>query len=182
MNYLNYDLKLQLVNYLNENFITAWFKLLQINKSFYQVYLYNLRKSRYILTANEINEFVTNNLNNIDKKLLDAAKNGYFQIVKYLISNGANINAVNMLGQYVLSIAVIKGYLPIVKYIILKGANIHRNNNELLQYAVQKGHLNIIKYLVEHGANINAKSIFGGPMFKIEKGKLKSAELEFDEF
>jgi len=52
---LNFDLKLDLVEYLYHNYILAWIKLFNINNQFYLAYLYILRKNRYIYSKNENN-------------------------------------------------------------------------------------------------------------------------------
>lgn len=76
--------------------------------------------------------------------LFYSAKNGYFDILKYLIENGADVHASN---NVALRWASCKGHLEIVKYLVEKGANIHAEDNYALRYATQKQHLNIVNYL-----------------------------------
>ena len=80
-----------------------------------------------------------------------AAENGHLAVIKYLVSQGANIHACN---ENALRIASLHGYLDIVKYLIAKGANIHILCEAAAHNACRNGHLAIIKYLVARGANI----------------------------
>ena len=97
MNTLNFDLLLQLVKYLDDNFDTIWFKLFQLDKNFYPAYLYNLRKNRYTLHSTEVNKFneiirMTPPEFNLSKNeiLYKAIKNNQLLLAKYLFNNGAN--------------------------------------------------------------------------------------------
>ena len=169
MNQLNFDLKLQLVeylyntntNYLYDNFNTSWFKLFTINKDFYSEYLYNLRKSRYNLTTNEVNqlnEYMVKLPDNIKYPLINASTNGYLNVVKYLVQHGANTNVVNARNDLVLRLAAEKGHLAVVKYLLQNNADIHADEDEALRWAANNEHLDVVKYLVEHGANVSVLS------------------------
>lgn len=81
-----------------------------------------------------------------------ASLNGYFDIVKYLVENGANIHYDF---EYSLACASHNGHLDIVKYLVEHGADINCNNTYALVWASSKKHLNVVKYLVEHGADIH---------------------------
>ena len=120
----------------------------------------------------------------INQALRNAARNGHVEIVKYLITNGANVHAnnnqalrnaalgghlevvkyliedhdanVNPEHDHVLSGAVEYGHLDVVKYLVSKGANVHARDDYALCCAVEYGHLEVVKYLVEdHGANVD---------------------------
>ena len=147
---LNYDLQLQLVEYLNSNFNTVWFKLLRINKNFYPVYLYNLRKQRYILTAKEVKqlkEYMVKLPDNIDKKFISASENRYLNVVKYLLQSGADIHDADDLA---LQKAARNGHLNVVKYLVQQGADINADYNYTLRYAAENGHLKVVKYLIDY--------------------------------
>ena len=160
MNTLNYDLNLQLVEYLNANFLISWFKLLQLNKNLYPEYLYNLRKNRYVLTADEINklqEYLIKLPNDINEGFIAAAGNGYLNVVKYLYLFG--INTVGTENDYILLplrwAIGFDGRLEVVKYETKYGPNINARNNRTLQVAAANGHLKVIKYLVSQGVDAN---------------------------
>ena len=80
-----------------------------------------------------------------------AVDSNAYHIVKYLIENGANVSASDLL------LASVRGYSDIVRYLIEGGANIHSGNNHALQYAVRYGDFDLVKFLVEHGANIHSR-------------------------
>jgi ankyrin repeat protein len=60
-----------------------------------------------------------------------AAKNGHFEIVKYLVGKGAYKDSKD------------------------------NNDETPLHLAAWNGHFEIVKYLVENGANIQAKTVYG---------------------
>ena len=80
---------------------------------------------------------------------------GHLDVVKYLVKQGANINACYD-GNYALCIASEYGYFDIVKYLVEQGADVHADGDGALRWASRKGYFDIVKYLVEHGANIHA--------------------------
>ncbi|AVL95222.1 ankyrin repeat protein [Moumouvirus australiensis] len=90
-----------------------------------------------------------------NNEALIRACNENLKIVKLLVENGANIHAKN---DKSLVQASNNGHLDIVKYLIKKGANINADNGKALTYACSNGHLNTVKYLVENGANIHANN------------------------
>lgn len=54
----------------------------------------------------------------------------HLEVVKYLIENGADINAKDSNGDNLLMIALEYRELDIVKYLLEKGANVNIKNNE----------------------------------------------------
>ena len=105
---------------------------------------------------------------------LIAASNSFgysnLEIVKYLISKGADINATTNYGVTALMMASLSGSLAVVKALVegkkafisifSKGADINAKDNKnrtaLLDASIT-GHLEIVKYLISKGADINAK-------------------------
>ena len=105
-----------------------------------------------------------------------ACEEGHLPIVEYLISKGANVNAKDEDGNYVIHYASKGGLLPIVQYLIekqnidinIKGANIEakvtlndKDGWTPLYFASNYGKTDIVKYLVSKGANKNAKDNSG---------------------
>lgn len=89
-----------------------------------------------------------------------AAEKGYFDIVKYLIENGANVNEKVDNSRTPLHTAAEKGYFNIVKYLIENGANVNEKNangRTALRHAAYNGHLGVVQYLVAHGAKVDTK-------------------------
>ena len=81
--------------------------------------------------------------------MLAAARN-HLQMVKFLISNGANVNLADEGGGTALIYAVWKGYKDIVALLLEKGADIYaktRDGRTPLSVAKQYGHSEIEKML-----------------------------------
>ncbi|MDH5682805.1 MAG: ankyrin repeat domain-containing protein, partial [Spirochaetota bacterium] len=89
---------------------------------------------------------------------------GELEIVKYLISKGADIKVIRKGGWTVLHSAARGGNLEIVKLLITKGADIHakiKNGSTVLHYAASGGNLEIVKYLIDQGADPRSKNMYG---------------------
>lgn len=93
-----------------------------------------------------------------ESALIKASLKGYLEIVKYLISKGADMN----LGNYTALIwASIEGHLEIVKVLVEAGADLNikeSSGNTALIKASQKGYFEIVKVLVEGGADVNIRN------------------------
>ena len=89
-----------------------------------------------------------------EPKLWEYAKYGHLEVVKYLVSQGADIHANN---ERALRRACEEGHLDVVKYLVEQGANIHADNEYALHWASRKGHLEVVKYLVSQGADVHAR-------------------------
>jgi ankyrin repeat protein len=80
----------------------------------------------------------------VEAPLIYAASRGFFKIMKYLVSHGANVNVTGR-----------------VHFLFV--ANSHQLNRELfvqwggspLTYAADGGHTDCVKYLLENGADHN---------------------------
>ena len=96
-----------------------------------------------------------NTTNILNSGLVATSKNGYLQVIKYLIEKGANIHAGD---DYALKWACENGHMNVAKFLVENGANIHVGNNHGLVRACKYGHMNIVKILVEKGVNIHANN------------------------
>ena len=85
---------------------------------------------------------------------------GHRSIAEYLILKGANINAKNRNGDYIIHCASKSGFLNIIRYLIEKKHIDKDIKGELqktpLHYGCIGGHLSLVEYLISKGANINA--------------------------
>ncbi|CAG0914333.1 unnamed protein product [Notodromas monacha] len=93
-----------------------------------------------------------------------ASAAGNLDIVKLLISRGANVNATTKTNSTPLRAACFDGHFSIVKYLIKQHADIeiaNRHGHTCLMIACYKGHYDIAKYLLQLGANVNRKSVKG---------------------
>lgn len=77
-----------------------------------------------------------------------AADEGFLDLVKYAVKNGASVTAYN---NGALRKAASRGDLDMVKFLVENGANIHR---DILKYAVQNGQTEVVNFLVEKGATL----------------------------
>lgn len=89
------------------------------------------------------------------KALITSAEQGHLQIVKFLITQGADVNT-NV--GFPLIQSAKYGHLEIVKFLVEQGAIININNNYAIKWAAQYGHLEIVKYLVSMGANFEVNN------------------------
>ncbi len=94
--------------------------------------------------------------------LIVAVYKGYSEIIKYLISKGADVNAKNDGGDTALHIAIFKDKnKEIIELLIEKGADVNAKDNDgetALYKAVADKKYEIAKYLISKGADINAKT------------------------
>ncbi len=100
-----------------------------------------------------VKSLIVNNVNS--KHIQLASENGHIEIVKYLVSLGADYTANN---NRAIQWASLNGHLAIVKYLVLLGADYTANNNRAIQCASRNGHLAIVKYLVLLGADYTANN------------------------
>jgi hypothetical protein len=75
-----------------------------------------------------------------DFAFINAATNGYFEVVKFLVEHGADIHVYD---DESLRESAANGHLEVVKYLVEHGANIHACNDEALRFADQ----HVIEYL-----------------------------------
>ncbi len=93
-----------------------------------------------------------------------ATNQGDIDIVKALIANGANINAVTNFWHTPLHYAVNRGIFEVVKILLENGAKVNALSNfdyAPLHYAANHGRFKIAELLIEKGAGINIQNTFG---------------------
>lgn len=95
------------------------------------------------------------NLTNIHLYL--NALNGDLPKVKFMVSNGADVNEPSY-GDTPLFMSSKNGHLEVVTYLINHGANVNQENQDgetPLSISSQNDHLQVVKCLVENGAYVN---------------------------
>ena len=119
-------------------------------------------------------------------KLYTAIKNGDFDLVNFLIEEGADVDAVIEDCNYhpPLNFASAKGHVEIVKLLKKNNANINvvdycGYGYTPLHQACRKGQIEIAKILIEHGADVNATDRNGAtPLHLVcKKGYTEIADL-----
>ena len=91
--------------------------------------------------------------------LLYACEYGNYEMIKYLIEQGADINKESNIGDEITPLfkACKYGDYKMIKYLVEHGADINKENSlkqTPIWYACKIGNENIVKYLFECGANI----------------------------
>lgn len=93
--------------------------------------------------------------------LIEAASNGFLDIVKLLLQHGANVNAQSSAGNTALHRSSGSGYDDVVELLIQHNADLeHQNENghTPLMDAASNGHVKVAKLLLDAGAGINTHS------------------------
>lgn len=108
------------------------------------------------------------------KTLYEAVTDGNVELVKSLISSGADVNTPNIWGWTPLYIASGTGKKDIVNLLIAKGADVNAPNKQgetPLHFAVKNGQKDIAELLIDHGADMNVKNNSGqSPLFLAFQG------------
>lgn len=97
--------------------------------------------------------------------LIRASYKGHLEIVKYLISKGADMDFAFNDRSTALIWASDKGHLEIVKVLVENGADLNKKSGGIfgdtaLIRASKKGYFEIIKVLVEGGADVNIRNSY----------------------
>ena len=107
-------------------------------------------ENRYLELVNYILINIGTNLIDKDNALILASRYGYLDVVKKLVSLGANINSKDYNDESAIQLALENGHLNIVTYLVSLGVNIP---SKALIDASQKGYLDLVMYLVSLGVN-----------------------------
>lgn len=109
---------------------------------------------------------VDGSINGGPTALMVAAQDGHINIVRFLLRNGADVNAMSKGGGATpLIVACTMGHIEIVKMLIEKGANVNlqkEGRRSALVQAAIGGHVEIVNILLEEGANVR---VVGGRGF-----------------
>lgn len=94
--------------------------------------------------------------------LIEAAKEGYDEIVEILLRYNANVAQTTNPSCYTaLHFAAANGHLNCVKLLLEHGSPMeeqNENGHTPLMEATSNGHIEVARCLIEHGANINTHS------------------------
>ncbi|XP_019768802.1 protein fem-1 homolog B isoform X2 [Dendroctonus ponderosae] len=107
-----------------------------------------------------------------------AACAGHLNVVKILVTSGADVNHSTKTNSTPLRAACFDGRLDIVKYLTCHKADIHlanKYNNTCLMIAAYKGHVDVVSFLLRNGANPNERALCGATAlhFSAECGYLE---------
>jgi len=113
----------------------------------------------------------------LSEQLLDATWNGDYNLVKQLLDDGADVNAVDsQSGKTAFIFAVEIGNENIAKLLLSNGANIDAkdiNGNSALMF-LSMSQISLVNCLIEAGAKINYQNKFGlSPLNKYKEDKTR---------
>ncbi|XP_066963607.1 protein fem-1 homolog C-like [Macrobrachium rosenbergii] len=93
-----------------------------------------------------------------------AVAGGHFDVAKYLVSRGADVNAATRSSSSPLSVACSQARLDLVRLLVERGANIENTNGlgtTCLMLACRSGNPEVVRYLVGIGADVNRQKMDG---------------------
>ena len=96
-------------------------------------------------------------MNNLNNKLIEAAKEGNLKEVERLLQKGADVHAYD---DYALRWASNNGHLEVVRLLLQNGADVHAKNDYALRWASYNGHLEVVKLLLQNGADVHVDNDF----------------------
>jgi len=101
--------------------------------------------------------------------LHEAAKGGFNECVKELISANADLEARNLYQETPLHLACKQGNVACATILIQAGADIHSKDDKLnmpIHSSCSNGHASCAQVLIDVGADVNFKSDYGTPLTK----------------
>ncbi|XP_076823769.1 ankyrin repeat domain-containing protein 17-like isoform X2 [Clavelina lepadiformis] len=90
--------------------------------------------------------------------LMEAAQEGQLDLVKFLIQQGANVNATTTSGDSALSYACEHGHTDVADHLLAAGADLEHETEggrTPLMKAARAGHLCTVQFLISRGADVN---------------------------
>ena len=93
-----------------------------------------------------------------------SADKGHLAVVKWLVAQGADMEAQDKNGRTALHKSAYRGHLAVVKWLVAQRADLHaktKDGQTALLVSAWKGHLAVVKWLVAQGADLHATNQYG---------------------
>ena len=139
--------------------LLGWFNIIPTSSIYYAAQTGNIRKVKHFLGKGiDVNQPEDDDWR---KTPLHMAAYSNEEMLKFLISQGAEIDSRDVTMQTPLHIASNTGNYDVVKVLIHQGAMIdaqNKNGNTPLYKAARRGHLDVVVLLLEKGADVNLKN------------------------
>lgn len=90
--------------------------------------------------------------------LIIAAREGHFDIARFLLEQRARVRSVTAFGDSALMLASLRGHLELVRLLVAHGAMVNPAGWTPLHYCAWSGQVQVCKLLLESGAVVNARS------------------------
>ena len=144
MNILNLDLKLELSQYLYDNYIADWVKLFNINKEFYPYMLYTLRRKREINNMRFDFSFTSSFGNTIDNNDYNGLK---YIMQHFIIPKGDYMRFIDISIHRWCSLQLVKLLLPYNTNMTLRyGPSMLASSTDVLNTLIKHKCTDIIKF------------------------------------
>src|SRR5262249_40050146 len=109
---------------------------------------------------------------------------GHDPVARYLLSKGADLNAVatNGSGYTALTGAVASGHTAIATWLAENGANVNYRYGQgysPLLTAAAHGHLDLVKMLLSHGADLQARTEHGKNVLALAEERKHEAVVDY---
>jgi len=102
-------------------------------------------------------ELVTNTTSGVNPPLVQAAEFGQGELVDFLVTNGADVNAHGVWGRTALFFAANNGDARLVRFLLDHHADVNaRDDNQLTPLIQSIKSVEVIQLLLAHGADLNA--------------------------
>ncbi|CAD6194647.1 unnamed protein product [Caenorhabditis auriculariae] len=154
----------------------------------------NLKRIEVFLQCNRSTDWIESCLNSSENDkipLVVAARHGFVDVVRYLLSKGANPSVTGVVsfdGEHIygtppLWAAAAAGHFEVVK-VLVEEANACVNqptstHSTALRGACYDGHLEIVRYLADHGADLNVPNRHGHTSLMIAAFRNKIEVVKF---
>ena len=86
--------------------------------------------------------------------LMSAASAGHTKVIRTLLDNGADVNALTTYGETALMLAAMRGHTETARVLLINGADVNARDEKgrtALMYAEHLGHTDIVKLLKQTG-------------------------------